>query len=185
MAKCACTRTSSEVRLSGRTVYRGGIMNVEEDSVLLPSGRTATREVVRTRDSVSCGIIDGEGRVCLIRQYRYPAGRLLWEIPAGRIEPGEEPADAAVREAGEETALACSVEEKVAGFFLAAGFATEFMHMYLMKVTGESDAVPDEDEAIEAGFFTPQQAMSMMQEGEIADSKTLIFLNWYLRRLGL
>ena len=156
-------------------------MTVEEDSVLLPTGGTSTREVVRTADSISAGIISADGRVCLIRQYRYPAQKLMWEIPAGRIEPGEDPTDAALREAGEETGLQCSIVSKVAGFYLAAGFATEFMHMYLMEITGKSDAKPDDDEDIETAFFGESELLRMLDEGSIEDSKTLIFLNWYFR----
>jgi len=184
MDRCPCAREAKEVRLSGSTVFRGRIMNVEEDAVLLPSGRTVTREVVRTMDSVSCGILDGEGRVCLVRQYRYPAGRSMWEIPAGRIEPGESPEEAAIREAGEETGMGCAIDGKVAGFFIAAGFASEFMHMYLMRITGTSDAVPDEDEDLVAVFFRPTELQSMMDGGVIEDSKSLIFINWYLRKIG-
>ncbi|HPU95658.1 MAG TPA: NUDIX hydrolase [Bacillota bacterium] len=184
MDRCPCAREAKEVRLSGSTVFRGRIMNVEEDAVLLPSGRTVTREVVRTMDSVSCGILDGEGRVCLVRQYRYPAGRSMWEIPAGRIEPGESPEEAAIREAGEETGMGCAIDGKVAGFFIAAGFASEYMHMYLMHVTGASDAVPDEDEDLVARFFLPSELDDMIGSGDIEDSKSLIFINWYLRRIG-
>jgi ADP-ribose pyrophosphatase len=156
-------------------------MTVEEDSVLLPSGGTSTREVVHTADSISAGIIDADGRICLIRQYRYPAEKLMWEIPAGRIEPGETSEDAAVREAGEETGLQCSIISKIAGFYLAAGFATEYMHMFLMEVTGKSDAMPDDDEDIETAFFSESELMAMLDDGSIEDSKTLIFLNWYFR----
>lgn len=179
--KCSCAKTSKEVRLSGVTVFRGRIMTVEEDSVLLPTGGTSTREVVRTADSISAGIIGADGKICLVRQYRYPAEKLLWEIPAGRIEPGEEPEDAAVREAGEETGLRCAIKSKIAGFYLAAGFATEYMHMYLMEVTGVSDAKPDEDEDIETVFFSEAELSCMLEDGSIEDSKTLIFLNWYFR----
>ncbi len=178
--KCECVKTSSEVRLSGRTVFRGRILTLEEDTVLLPTGGQSTREVVRSSDSVSCCISDGMGGYCLVRQYRYPAGRLLWEIPAGRIESGEEPEEAAVREAAEETSLSCRIVRRIFGFYLAAGFATEYMHMYLMEAIGTSDAKPDEDELIDARFFTAQELKEMLSEGQIEDSKTLIFLNWLI-----
>jgi len=185
MLKCACSKTAKEIKLSGSTVFRGRIMNVEEDSVLLPSGRTSVREVVRTADSVSMGIRDEAGKVCLIRQFRYPAGKLLWEIPAGRIEQGESPEEAAIRESGEETGLSCEIVGKVAGFYLAAGFATEYMHMFEMRVTGLSQAKPDEDEAIEVHFLTLEEISILVDKGEIEDSKTLIYLNMLFRRPGL
>ncbi len=178
--KCECVKTSSEVRLSGRTVFRGRILTLEEDAVLLPTGGQSTREVVRSSDSVSCCIRDDKGAYCLVRQYRYPAGRLLWEIPAGRMESGEAPEDAAVREAAEETSLSSRIVRRLFGFYLAAGFATEYMHMFLMEATGPSDAEPDEDELIDARFFTLQELEGMLSEGMIEDSKTLIFLNWLL-----
>lgn len=182
MRGCQCVKAIKELCVSGSTVYRGRIITVEEDAVMLPSGRTAIREVVRTANSVSCGITDAESRICLVRQYRYPAGRFMWEIPAGRLEQGEEPEEAAIREAGEETGLNCRIISKVCGFYLAAGFASEFMHMFLMEAIGSSDAVPDEDESIEASFFDLEEALEMIESGEIEDSKTLIFLNWYARR---
>lgn len=178
--KCECVKTSSEVRLSGRTVFRGRILALEEDTVLLPNGLQSTREVVRSSDSVSCCISDGRGGYCLVRQYRYPAGKLLWEIPAGRMESGEAPEEAAVREAAEETSLSCMIVRRMFGFYLAAGFATEYMHMFLMEATGPSDAQPDEDELIDARFFTAVQLEGMLSEGLIEDSKTLIFLNWLI-----
>lgn len=178
--KCECVKTSSEVRLSGRTVFRGRILTLEEDTVLLPTGGQSTREVVRSSDSVSCCIRDDKGAYCLVRQYRYPAGKLLWEIPAGRMESGEAPEDAAVREAAEETSLSSRIVRRLFGFYLAAGFATEYMHMFLMEATGPSDAEPDEDELIDARFFTLQELEGMLSEGMIEDSKTLIFLNWLL-----
>lgn len=107
----------------------------------------------------------------------------MWEIPAGRLERGEEPEEAAIREAGEETGLNCRITSKVCGFYLAAGFASEFMHMFLMEEAGSSDAVPDEDESIEAHFFDLEEALEMVESGEIEDSKTLIFLNWYARKM--
>ena len=176
--KCECVKTSSEVRLSGRTLFRGRILTLEEDNVLLPNGGQSTREVVRSSDSVSCCIKDGKGGYCLVRQYRYPAGKLLWEIPAGRIESGEAPEDAALREAAEETSLSCRIVKRMFGFYLAAGFATEYMHMFLMEATGPSDAVPDDDELIDSRFFTADELAQMMAEGQVEDSKTLIFLNW-------
>lgn len=175
---CECVKRSSEVRLSGRTVFRGRILTLEEDTVLLPTGGQSTREVVRSSDSVSCCIRDGNGGYCLVRQYRYPAGRLLWEIPAGRIESGEEPEAAALREAAEEASLSCSIVRRLFGFYLAAGFASEYMHMFLMDAQGPSDAKPDEDELIDARFFTADELGRMLSEGLIEDSKTLIFINW-------
>jgi ADP-ribose pyrophosphatase len=171
----------TESTVSSDTVYEGRILSVHRDVVTLPNGRTATREIVVTRDSVAVVPILPDGRVVMVRQYRYAGGEELLEIPAGRIEPGEDPEQAARRELLEETGLEPIRLQQVAGFFLAVGFATEFMRLYVAQVREAGDAAPDEDEFVRTEFLHPEDIPDAICGLRIRDGKTLsglLFMAW-------
>lgn len=164
--------------LSSRLVYDGRIFDVTVDRVRLPHGREADLEIVRHEGSVVLVPLQDDGRILLVRQYRYAAGRLLWELPAGSLESGEDPDLAAARECHEELGLVAGRLERLLTLYPTPGFCTETMTYYratALRAPGPDDpeAHQDEDESIEVGAFTPDEIRVMIARGEIADLKTV------------
>ena len=124
-----------------------------------------------------------EGRVALVRQLRPATGEWLWEIPAGTLQPGEPPEQAAVRELEEETGWRAGSVQALASFYLAPGYSSELMHLMLASNLAPSRPRLDEGELIErVGWFTPQELETMARQGKLRDAKSLAAL-WWLTRL--
>lgn len=167
--------------LSSRTVYEGRIFDVTLDRVRLPHGIEADLEVVRHDGSVVLIPITTDGRLLLVRQYRHAAGRVLWELPAGSLEPGEEAEAAAARECQEELGLVAGRLERLHTLYPTPGFCSEFMVFFRatgLRAPGAGDAAAhqDEDESIEVGTFGVDEVHAMIARGEIADLKTVAAL---------
>ncbi len=167
--------------LSSRLVYEGRIFDVTVDRVRLPHGVEADLEVVRHDGSVVLIPIADNGELLLVQQYRHPAGRVLWELPAGSLEVGEQPEAAAARECHEELGLIAGRLERLQTLYPTPGFCAEFMVFF--KATGlrapgpdDASAHQDEDEAIEVGSFSLDKVRKMIASGEIADLKTVAAL---------
>ncbi|HEY7411021.1 MAG TPA: NUDIX hydrolase [Vicinamibacteria bacterium] len=160
-------------RLSHRRVYDGKVLALDVDEIE-EGGARALREVVRHRGSVGVLAVDGESRVVLVRQYRYPVGERLWELPAGLIEPGESPEGAARRELEEEVGLRAARLEPLCSFYTTPGFCDETMHLFRAAGLAHVDARPDEDEFLEARWFTPAEARALRARGEVKEGKTLV-----------
>ena len=174
--------------LSSRVVYEGRIFDVAVERVLLPQGREATLEIVRHEGSIVLLPFDGDGKLLLVRQYRHAVGRFLWELPAGSLETGEDPDNAARRECQEELGLIPGTLERLATLWPTPGFCTEAMTFYRasdLRVPGPDDvpAHQDEDESIEVGRFTIADLTAMIASGEIGDLKTVGGL-WLAARAG-
>jgi len=138
-----------EEPIESRRIYEGRVLNLRVDTVRLPDGRLTTREVVEHGGAVALVPLHDDGTITFVRQYRTPAQAVLLEIPAGGIDPGESPEAAAHRELAEETGLRASRLEHVAAFYTAAGFCSEFMHLYIPTGLSEATAHQDDDENIE------------------------------------
>ncbi|MDI6709722.1 MAG: NUDIX hydrolase [Bacillota bacterium] len=164
----------TEKRLESCYVYRGKVLNMRVDTVELPGGRRGTREVVEYAGAVAVVALDRDGRVLLVRQYRYPVGRELIEIPAGKLEPGEDPAAAARRELAEETGSTAGRLERLLRFFSTPGFTSEEMHLYLATDLEPGPAAPDEDEFVELVRVPLDTARRMVERGEICDAKSIV-----------
>ena len=163
--------------LERREVYRGRIFHLEVDRVTLPTGHTVTMEIVRHPGSVVLLPIPEPGKVILIRQYRYTLDRWIWELPAGSLKPGEDPAVAAARECEEEIGLVPRRVERLGGFYPTPGFCDEVMTYFrcqeLEPPAPDSLARKDEDEEIEPRTFTVAEARALVATGEIVDLKTV------------
>jgi len=162
--------------LHRRRVYAGKILDLDVDEVVEPGGVQGVREVVRQRGSVAALPVFDDGRLVLVRQYRYAVDALVWELPAGRREGGEAPEAAARRELEEEVGLRAARLEPMATFWTTPGFCDEVM--YVFRATG-LEAVPprpDADENIENANFTLDEAMAMVRRGEVREGKTLVAL---------
>ena len=164
-------------RLSHRVIHTGRIVRLEVDRVTLPSGHTIDMEIVRHPGSVVLLPVPEPGKIILIRQYRYAIDRWIWELPAGTLKPGEDPAAAAARECEEEIGLVPGRVTRLRGYFPTPGFCDEEM-VYcrcedLQPPAPDSTVRKDEDEEIEPRTFTVADARELIATGEIVDLKTL------------
>lgn len=164
-------------RLSRTLIYEGRIFRFEIDRVILPGGHTIDMEIVRHPGSVVLLPVPSPGTIILIRQYRYAIDRYIWELPAGTLKPGEDPAAAAARECEEEIGLAPARVTRLGGYFPTPGFCDEEMTYCLCEElrppAPDSTVRKDEDEEIEPRTFTVAEARAMVTSGEIVDLKTL------------
>lgn len=140
---------SPELTIESHYVYRGRIVDLRVDTVRLPNGQTTVREIVEHRGAVAIVPLDDDGNVILVRQFRKPAERYLLEIPAGTRDPDEPMEVCLQRELREETGFAAGKVERLAGYYSAVGFCTEFIGVYLATDLRRGQAGPDEDEFIE------------------------------------
>ena len=164
-------------RLSSTESFKGRVFTVTSDRVALPNGRTVTLDVVRHRGSVVLLPMEDDGRVVLVRQYRYALDRWIWELPAGSLDAGEAPADAAARECHEEIGLLPGRVTLVGAWYPTPGFCTEVMNYYRLDDLrrpgpGDPPAHEDEDEDLRVRVFDVGDARAMVRRGEIVDLKT-------------
>jgi ADP-ribose pyrophosphatase len=176
----------SKVRvLSSKTVFRGKVFHVTSDEVVEPNGVRARRDVVRHQGSVVVMAADTAGRnrrVLLIRQYRYAPNETLWEIPAGRIDDGEQPLEAAKRELTEETGYTAQKWKRALSFYPSPGFMSEIMHVFLAQDLASGKATPEEDERIAKRFFPVSAVLKMINSGKIRDGKTIAGVLWLAQK---
>jgi ADP-ribose pyrophosphatase len=178
--------------VSSKTVFQGNVFWVTRDEVAEPGGVKATRDVIRHNGSVVVLAVDTESNprdpgILLIRQYRHAAGKLLLELPAGRIEPGEKLIPAAKRELMEETGYRAKRWSKHVTYYASPGFLTETMTILLAEGLTLGEAAPEEDEKIELHMTPLSEVMRLIHAGKIEDGKTLIGVLLYesLRRSKL
>jgi ADP-ribose pyrophosphatase len=163
-------------RLATRRVYEGRVLSLDVDEVLEPGGVRAVREVVRHRGSVAALAIHADGRVVLVRQYRYPVDAEVWELPAGRLDPSETAAEGACRELEEEVGLRARKLEAVGVYYTTPGFCDETMHLFRATELEVVPARPEADERIEVLTCSLDEARAMIRRGEIREGKTLVAL---------
>ena len=167
--------------ISSRTVYRGPVFWVTTDDVLEPGGVRARRDVIHHTGSVVVLAVDDtrpEPRLLLERQYRHAAQDYLWELPAGRIDPGEHPLPAAQRELLEETGYTAAHWRRILHFYASPGFVAETMSVYLATGLRAGKAQPEEDEVIHKRLVPITTAVRMVLTGKIRDSKTISSVLW-------
>ena len=167
--------------VSSRVVFRGPVFKITSDRVREPGGYTARRDMVRHPGSVVILAVDesrAEPRVLLARQYRYAAGGPLWELPAGRIDAGENALAAAKRELLEETGYTAQSWRRALFFYASPGFLDETMAIYLARGLRPGKAKPEEDEVIQKRLFPLHSAVKMATTGRIIDGKTIAGVLW-------
>lgn len=162
-----------EKRLSGQTMFEGKIITVKLDKVLLPNGTQASREVVEHPGGVCILALQEDGTVPLVRQFRYPLGDVMLELPAGKLEYGEEPRLAAIRELGEEVGLEPGELTDLGFIYVSPGFCTEKLHMYLAREVKSVPVHPDEDEFLDIVHMPFGELAERVMSGEITDGKTV------------
>ncbi|MFQ3611342.1 MAG: NUDIX hydrolase [Fimbriimonadales bacterium] len=173
-----------EELIESQTLYRGRVVTLRIDTVRLPSGRTARREIVEHRGAVAIVPMLDEDTVLLIRQYRQAVGEVLLEIPAGTLEPDEPPESCARRELEEETGYQSRQIRKLFSQYLAPGYSQEVLHVYLAEDLIRTRPQPEEDELVELVPTPIDQIAEMILQGTIKDSKTIAGLLMTLRLKG-
>jgi ADP-ribose pyrophosphatase len=154
--------------------YRCSIFRVTEDEATDPSGFHIKRAIIRHPGSAVVMPVDDKGRILLVRQFRLPANQYLWEIPAGKIDDGEDVFQAAQRELAEETGLAAKSWKELVSFFPSPGFVAEKMTIFVATGLTQGEAHNMEDERIDCRWFTPEELWDGIRKGEIMDAKTII-----------
>ena len=164
--------------LSSDKVFDGKVFDVVRDRVRMPNGREVVVDIVRHSRSVVLLPVPEPGSIILIRQYRYAVDRWLWELPAGSVDPGEEPDAAAVRECHEEIGQVPETVVRLAALHPTPGYCDEEMIFYRLSSLSvpSYEAEADEDEDIEPRTFTLAEAREMVRRGEITDMKTVVGL---------
>jgi 8-oxo-dGTP pyrophosphatase MutT (NUDIX family) len=175
--------------LSSKVVYEGKLFRVTHDHIVTPTGHETTRDVVRHNGSVIILAVDNSKSkkdpwIVMERQYRHAAGRFLWELPAGRLDPGEEPLAGAQRELEEETGYRAKKWKPLVEYYASPGFLGESMKVYVAEGLVSGDAHPEADENIELRLIKLSDILKEIEKGKIMDGKTLSCVLFYdhLRR---
>lgn len=165
--------------VASERIFEGRVFGVRVDELQFEDeARVHRLDVVEHRISLAIVATPSPGQVVLVRQYRHPAGRALWEVPAGTAEPGEDPLTAAVRELREETGYRASAVRPLEALYSTPGFCEEVMYFYLAEGLQPGAQALDEDERIEVATVSLADAWNLVARGEIADCKTVLALLW-------
>jgi len=169
--------------LSREVVFSGRVFEVEVRRVRLPDGREARRDIVRHAGAVAMIPVTGDGRVLLVRQFRSPAGEALLEIPAGTLEPGEDPLACAARELEEEIGYRAGRLEPLFSSYLAPGYSSEMLHTFLATDLQPTAPHRESDEIIRVEAISLAEAPALIRNGSIKDAKTICGLLLAAQRL--
>ena len=168
-----------------RNIYKGRIVNLNLETVTLPNGATVELEVIHHPGAAATVPMKDERTVILIRQYRHAVGGYIYEIPAGKLHPGEDPRDCANRELEEEIGYKAGVLEHVTSAYTTPGFTDEVIHIYKAMQLQKGTQDLGHDEVLEIAEFPLEKTMTMIREGVIKDAKTIVGLqSVYLQFLG-
>ena len=162
----------TEQTLSSTKVFGGKLLQVYSDGIRLPGGNEAVREYIKHPGAACVVPVNEKNEVLMVRQFRYPFRRVLLEVPAGKLDAGEDPAFAAKRELKEETGAAAAQMTYLGPFYPTCAYSDEVIHMYLATGLTFGEAAPDEDEVIEPECIPLKTLVDMVMEGKIADGKT-------------
>lgn len=162
--------------LSSEKIYQGKAFAVRRDQLRLPDGVSTFLDIVEHVGAVTVLPLDEQKQVWFVRQYRHAAGMELLELPAGTLEVGEAPEVCARREIREETGMAAGKLHKIGEFFLAPGYSTEYMHIYLAQDLVGDPLPGDQDEFLSVERYSQAQVYAMLRSGEIRDAKTIAAL---------
>lgn len=165
-----------EKTLSKKLIYKGRILDLIVKQVRMPNGRLATREIIDHGGVIAVIPYLDDGKIVLVRQYRKAAEMITLEIPAGRMNPGETPAQAVRRELREETGFVPKTLNKLISFYPAIGYSTEIIHLFEAFKLSQKGIDPDEDELIEVIKCSLPEALKKIDNGEIIDSKSILGL---------
>ena len=163
----------SEKTLSSQQIYDGRILKLRLDTVKLPSGRVTKREIVEHDDSIAIVAIDGDDNVLLVKQFRKAVEKEVLEIPAGGIDPGEEPVAAVKRELREETGFLPQRVERIGGFYTSPGYSSEFLHLFVASDLTPEKLPAEDTESIKVERVPISRILELIRTGAINDAKSV------------
>jgi ADP-ribose pyrophosphatase len=169
-----------EKKLATQQIYQGRAVNVRVDTVEKASGIKTTREVVEHSDCVAVVVLDEQGNILMVRQFRHAVDRFLLEIPAGGIDPGEEPIESVRRELQEETGYFPRKIDKLGGFYATPGYGTEYLHCFVATDLVPARLVAEDTDDIELLRVSPDEIPRLIASGEICDAKSIAALLMFL-----
>lgn len=171
----------TETQISSEPIFNGTFVTIARDTVRLPNGNEGKRIVIRHPGAACVLALTPENQVIFVRQWRYATGQALLELPAGKLDFGEDPAICAQRELAEETPYAAERVELMCTFYTAPGFCDEKMYLYrAINVSKTSMLKPDQDEFVETVLLTRDEVKNALKNNEIQDAKTVIGLQYWL-----
>ncbi len=168
----------TETRIDGQTVYSGSFFCIEKDQVRLPDGTSAFREFMRHPGATAVIPLFEDGTVLVERQFRYPVNRIFIELPAGKIDKGEESLEAAQRELAEETGYVADEWFFVTTIHNAIAYSDEHINLYLAKTLRKGNAHPDAEEFIQSFRMPATELVDWVRQGKISDVKTMVGIFW-------
>jgi len=171
-----------EKKLASQEIYHGRAVNLRVDTVQKAGGTETTREVVEHSDCVAVVVVDDQDKILLVRQFRHPVGKFLLEIPAGGIDPDEEPLDSVRRELQEEIGYLPRRIDKLGGFYAIPGYGTEYLHCFLATDLVPGRLVAEDTDDIELVRVSPDEIPRLIASGEICDAKSIAALLMFLFR---
>lgn len=169
-----------EETLSSRLIYEGQVVKLRVDTVKMPDGRETTREIVEYNDCVAIIAIDADDNVLLVEQFRKPVEKVLLEIPAGGIDPGEDPVTTVGRELREETGYLPRNVERLGGFYSAPGYSSEYLYLYLATDLTSSPLHAEDTDSIRLVRVPVAQISDLITSGSICDAKSIAGLLTFL-----
>ena len=169
-----------ENTLSSTNIYRGKVINIRQDKVKLSDGRRTVREIVEHPGAVVILALTNDKKIVMIRQFRKPAEEVLWELPAGTIEPGEDLENCARRELEEETGYYPRKIKNIITFFSSPGFCNERLTLFLAEDLEKRNKNEDADEFIKVQLITPNETLDMVKNNIIKDAKTIIGILYFV-----
>lgn len=175
-----------EKKLSENTVFTGRVFSVSVDQVSLENGKQGEREVLHHHGGACIAALTPENEIYMIRQFRYAMGQELWELPAGKLEPGEDPEKAAHRELAEECGLMAGTMRDIGPVYPSVGYDSEIIYCYLAQNLTPCEMHLDEDEFLTPVKMPLKDAVDLVMNGQVPDSKTSTCLLklWYLQQNG-
>jgi len=164
----------TEQRIKSKEIFNGNLLHVFSDDVRLPDGSTSSREYIKHPGASAILPVFENGDVMLVHQFRYPVGQIFYEVPAGKIDPGEDPGVTAERELEEETGLVCKQFEYIGHFYPSIGYTDEIIHLYLAWDIERTKQNIDDDEFLVTERLPFREAVDMVHSGDISDGKSMI-----------
>ncbi|MDD3193948.1 MAG: NUDIX hydrolase [Oscillospiraceae bacterium] len=169
----------TEKTIDSTRIFEGRVVRLRRDTVELENGKQTFREVIDHPGGVSILAMDGQGKIFFVRQFRYPFGQMLLELPAGKLEPGEDPADSGRRELREETGCTAGRFEPMGKLIPTCAYDTEVIYLFFAAELCQGEQDLDENEFLSVERYTLEEALDMVLDGEIIDAKTQIALLKY------
>lgn len=163
-----------EKTLNTEKIFTGKVISLQVEDVELPNGKTSKREIIKHPGAVAVLALTDDNKIVMVEQYRKALDKTIAEIPAGKLEAGEDPQACAERELEEETGYGCKEMDWLISFYTSPGFADELVHLYIAKglEKKEDAASPDEDEFVNLMEVSLEEALSLLKEQKIHDAKT-------------